>query len=296
MEYEAGADDGLLFTVPYFSGPDLLSVLLSSMLDQTSAAWRCVVVDDSADPIAGVELDRIVAALCDERFTVVHNERTLGIAGNFERCTELARCAGAELFAIVHADDELCPDYVAVVVGAHRRHPGSVCVAPAAAVIGEDGSPRWTLADAVKRRLWPRRLERLEGDVGLARLLLGQFFWCPAVSYRTALLPQPTWDDRWSQVMDLDLYGRLLLAGGRIELERRRVYRYRRHPGTATEANSVSMLRTREESRVCDELAVAAAQRGWTRAAKVGRLRPTVRAQALLRRTGRRPDLVTSDR
>ena len=66
--------------------------------------------------------------------------------------------------------------------------------------------------------MWPRRTTTLIGERGLQRLLRGQFFYCPAVSYRLALVPRPAWDPRWRQVMDLMLYGRVLLAGGSIEL------------------------------------------------------------------------------
>ena len=83
--------------------------------------------------------------------------------------------------------------------------------------------------------------------------------------------------------MDLDLYARILLAGGRIGLEERRSYRYRRHDETATESQSSSMLRSDEETALCRELAEIASARGWDAAAREARWRVTVRLQALRR-------------
>jgi hypothetical protein len=150
-------------------------------------------------------------------------------------------------------------------------------------VIGASGGPARTLADAVKQALWPRRLPAtLVGDRGLARLMQGLFFYCPSVSYRVALLPALRFDDRWRQVMDLDLYARVLLDGGSIVVLDDRVYRYRRHGATMTAENTRSLVRLREEVDVSREVAAVARQKGWSRAAFAARLRVTVRLNGLL--------------
>jgi hypothetical protein len=208
------------------------------------------------------------------------------VAGNFNRCFEIAVQRGADVAAILHADDVLEPDYVAVMRAAHARHPDVACVAPGVTVIDASGRTKRTVADTVKGWLWPNRLHTLTGERGLQLLLRGQFFYCPAVSYRLALVDHPAWSDRWDQVMDLDLYARVLLNDGSIALEPSKVYRYRRHGGTATEANSASLLRTQEETDMLRLLARSAADRGWSVAAREARWRITVRLQALLRMAG----------
>ncbi len=92
-------------------------------------------------------------------------------------------------------------------------------------MIDAESRPHQTLADRVKSLMWPHSGSEavLEADRGLARMLTGQFWYCPAMSYRMDRLPDIWWDVRWHQVMDLDLYGRLLLAGERIVLLQRRV-------------------------------------------------------------------------
>lgn len=271
-----------LLAVPFHSNPEYLRLTLDSVVAQSDPTWRAVVVDDAPDPATSGALD-VVRQVADARISYRANERNLGVAASFERCFDVAREVGAATVTILHADDLLEPGYVATVVAAHAADPAAPCVAPKAMVIDAAGHPTTTLADRVKALLWPRRLDVLRGDVGLRRLLWGQFFHCPAVSYRVDLLPRPAWDARWRQVMDLDLYARLLLDGGSIRLVDEVVYRYRRHAGTTTEANSRSMLRTDEETEVSRRVAAAARSRGWSRARRAGHLRPTVRLQALLR-------------
>src|SRR3954454_10781550 len=221
--------------IPFFSGLDYLSLALRSLLDQSDRSWTAIVVDD-ASPERGAET--LVAQLGDPRVRYVRNDRNLGVAANFNRCIDLSSAA-APIAVVFHADDELDPGYVAAIRDAHRAFPDAACVAPRVAVIDHDGKPARTVADTVKAILWPRRLPLvLAGDDGLAKLMRGQFFYCPSVSYRTDLLPNLRFDTRWRQVMDVDLYSRVLLQGGSIALVPDRVYRYRRHAETMTAANS----------------------------------------------------------
>ena len=110
----------------------------------------------------------------------------------------------------------------------------------------------------------------------------GLFFYCPSVSYRVDLLPELRFDGRWRQVMDLDLYARVLLGGGSIVLVPGRVYRYRRHDGTMTAQNSRSLVRLDEEVAVSREIAAAARSMGWSRGARSAQVRLTVRLNGLL--------------
>ena len=264
--------------VPYYSNLEYLGVALRSLVSQTDAQWTAIVVDDAA-PEPGA--DAVVAALGDVRIRYVRNERNLGISGNFNRCLELAG-VDADVAVVFHADDVLDPDYVATMRRAHLDFPTATCAAPQVTVIDHLGVPTRTIADSVKLLLWPRRLPAtLTGDRGLARLMRGLFFYCPSVSYRVALLPELRFDGRWRQVMDLDLYARMVLDGGSIVLVPGRTYRYRRHDGTMTAQNSRSLVRLDEEVAVSREIAAAARSMGWTRSARSAQVRLTVRLNGL---------------
>jgi glycosyltransferase involved in cell wall biosynthesis len=279
MTAESPVAPRICIAVPFFSNLEYLDVALRSLLAQTDPHWTAVVVDDASRE-AGA--DAVVAALGDTRLQFTRNEHNLGVSANFNRCLELG-AAEAEIVVVFHADDVLEPGYVAAVRGAHRSTPEATCVAPRVTVIGDKGQPIRTLGDSVKQLMWPRRRPTtLVGDKGLARLMHGQFFYCPSVSYRVEQLPELRFDGRWMQVMDLDLYARVLLNGGSIVIAPERVYRYRRHDATMTARNSRSLVRVGEEVAVSREIADAAREKGWKHAARAARLRITVRLNGLL--------------
>ena len=268
----------ICIAVPYYSNLEYLDVALRSIVAQSDQQWTAVVADDAPEPGAA----ELVASIGDWRIRYVRNEQNLGVSGNFNRCLELG-AAAAEIVAVFHADDVLEPDYVAAVRSAHQAFPTATCVAPRVTVIDHLGVPTRTIADSVKRLLWPRRLPAtLVGDRGVAKLMRGLFFYCPSVSYRVDLLPELRFDGRWRQVMDLDLYARVLLGGGSIVAVSERVYRYRRHDATMTAQNSRSLVRLEEEIAVSREVSAAARNIGWRRSARSARLRLTVRLNGVL--------------
>jgi glycosyltransferase involved in cell wall biosynthesis len=265
--------------IPFFSNLEYLGLALRSLVAQTDPDWTAIVVDD-ASPENGAAA--VVETLGDARIRYTRNDRNLGVADNFNRCLELG-AVEAEIVTVFHADDELAPGYVAAVRAAHHAFPTATCVAPRVTVIGRNGRPTRTLADSVKHMLWPNELPTtLVGDHGLALLMRGLFFYCPSVSYRVSLLPELRFDSRWQQVMDVDLYARIVLEGGSIAMIPEDVYRYRRHGETMTAQNSRSLVRLAEEVAVSREVAAVATQIGWKRGARAARLRPTVRLNGLL--------------
>ena len=153
--------------------------------------------------------------------------------------------------------------------------------------ITADGTPIDTLVDKIKRRYWPaQQRSELAGDAGLARLMQAFFVYCPAMSYRPALLPAERFDPRWKQVMDLDLFARVLLERGTILLDRTPVYRYRRHAGTVTSQNARSFTRLAEETRLAYEVAAAAKAQGWNRTSRSARLHWTQRVNGAVALAG----------
>lgn len=271
----------ICLAVPYYSNLEYLDVALRSIVAQSDPQWTAIVVDDAPEPGAA----ELVASISDLRIRYVRNAQNLGVSGNFNRCLELG-AAAAEIVAVFHADDVLEPDYVSAMRSAHRTFPAATCVAPRVTVIDHLGVPTRTIADSVKRLLWPRRLPAtLVGDRGVAKLMRGLFFYCPSVSYRVDLLPELRFDGRWRQVMDLDLYARVLLGGGSIVAVPERVYRYRRHDATMTAQNSRSLVRLEEEVAVSREVSASARGIGWRRSVRSARLRLTVRLNGLLEAT-----------
>jgi glycosyltransferase involved in cell wall biosynthesis len=265
------------FGIPYYSRADYLAKALASLQAQTDPDWVAVVIDDCSPEGGAAEL---VAALADPRIRFVRNDVNLGLANNFNRC--LAE-PGTDIVAIFHADDVLEPGYVATVRSLHAAHPSAACVAPLARAIDADGGPIDTMVDKMKRRLWPRpHTFELRGDRGLARLMHGFFVYCPAISYRPSLLPTPWFDDGWRQVMDVELFARILLNGGTFVVDRTVVYAYRRHAGTVTAHNGREFTRLAEETTIARSIAKEARAKGWRHTAFAARLRWSVRLNGVL--------------
>jgi len=252
--------------IPFYSGLDYLRLALDSLRAQDCDEWFGIVVDDAGpDP----EARQLVESYDDPRLRYVRNETNLGLAGNWNTCLRLAQTDFVTLF---HADDELEPTYVGLVLAGHRAHPDAVAVYPRARVVDADGKRILSPPDLVKRFTAPRRQGDetiLVGDDGLASLLWGQHIFCPAVSYKRSLLGPEPFDRRWRQVLDLDVLARLLLDGHKIVGLPEIGYVYRRHAGQQTSQMTKDFIRFEEEFAVYEEIGAKAEAADWRRTARV---------------------------
>lgn len=266
--------------IPFYSGLDYLRAAIDSLLQQTCSDWRAIVADDAGpDP----EARELVDGYGDRRIRYVRNDVNLGLAGNWNSCL---RAAESDYVTLFHADDELEPEYVDLVLEGHARHPDSVAVYTRARVIGESGRRIFSLPDTVKRFTVPRQRGDaiiLEGDDGLASLLWGQHVFCPSISYKRSLVGPEPFDRRWRQVLDLDLLARLLLSGQHLVGLRAVGYRCRRHPSSQTAQLTKEMIRFHEEFAVYEEIGAKARAADWRRTARVAEQGRILRAHLLYR-------------
>lgn len=267
----------LTFAVPYYRYPQYLKKTLESLKRQTVQGFRVLVVDD-AGPDPGA--DEVVASFRDERFTYTRNPSSLGIAGNWNRCVELVR---TRLFTLLHADDELEPGYAAAMLQAHARNPGATGIYCRAEIIGPDSQPVFSFADYVKRFLDGQGRDDmiLSGEDGVRRLMRGCFIMCPTICYNKENIGSQRFDARWRQVLDLEYYVRLLIAGGTWVGIAAKGYRYRRHGGNQTSLLTANLERFREEFALHDDVAKQARALGWANAERVAVRAPMIRLHLL---------------
>lgn len=255
----------LTFAIPYYRHPHYLRKTLESLRRQTLRAFTVIVVDDCGpDPGA----PEVVAEFADLGVKYLRNPTRLGIAGAWNRCAELVE---TPLFTLLHADDELEPEYAAKMTEAHARHPGSAGIYCRALVIDENSRPKFSFPDYVKRFLDKQGDEDvvLQGEDGVASLMRGCFIFCPSVCYSKVALGGNAFDARWRQVLDLEFYVRILTGGGKLVGIPERLYRYRRHDQNQTAALTASLTRFTEEFALHREVGREAASRGWTSAARI---------------------------
>jgi len=256
----------LTIAIPYYSGVELLRRAVDSVLRQTSPHWRLLVVDDSPAGTPPVPWPDLGGR--DPRIRYERNRDTLGMAGNWNRCLNMAE---TDLVALLHADDELLPNYVGLMIQAAARWPEAVALFCQEQIIDEHSRRRFSFPDAVKRLLWPRGRGpvRLEGESGIYTLLCGNIICCPTLCYRKSLLAGRRFAPSWRFALDLEFTTRLLLEGETLVGLREMAYAYRRHAGNATVRFTENLERFREEAQLLDALRGELAARGWQRAASI---------------------------
>ena len=247
------------FAVPFYSGVSYLARLLRSILAQTDDRWEAVVCDDGNEP----SVEQIVRTFGNGRIRYEKNPRNLGIAGNFNRCIDVAK---TELSVVLHQDDELAPDYTRTMLAAAERYPRAAAFFCRTTIIDENGDPRFSLSDAVKEVLIhpaPDKEIVLEGELGVRTLLKGNFIMAPTLCFRKSVLGDRRFPTGFKFVMDLELTTRLFLDGEQLVGVPQRCYRYRRHEENATSKYTRTQLRFREESAYYDRMKAICAERGW---------------------------------
>src|SRR5262249_14542574 len=174
----ATSSEPLTIAIPFYKGHAYLRAAIESVLRQTSPNWKLVVCDDGPDPGTA----ELVASFADPRIRYLRNEHNLGMAGNWNRCLEVAE---TDLVDLLHNDDELLPNYVEVMLAAGQQFPDASAFFCRARVIDAAGKESFSFVDYVKRFLQPqgRGPLVLEGQSAVEALMHGDFIMCPTVCY-----------------------------------------------------------------------------------------------------------------
>ncbi|HWB07765.1 MAG TPA: glycosyltransferase family 2 protein [Pirellulales bacterium] len=263
----------ITLAIPYYSNLGYLRRAIESVVRQRDDSWKLIVCDDGEQ---SEETEHVVLGFRDARMAYHRNPRRLGMAANWNRCLDLAE---SDLVTLLHADDELLPNYTATMRETAYRHPRACALFCETDVIGENGRRLASLPELVKRVLRPAkgRAIELSGREGVKALLRGNFIMCPTLCYRKALLGPRRFCDRWRMVQDLDFTTGLLLEGESLLGIPTTAYRYRRHSNNASAQYTRDLLRFREESELYAILERKAAERGWSDVARVARRKTIIK-------------------
>lgn len=255
----------LTYAIPFYSGRALLERTIASVLAQPGDGWTAFVCDN-ASPEPGIE--ELVKTAGQGRIGYVRNPENVGMAGNFNRCLDLAE---TDLVTLVHSDDELEPTYTDAILAAAERHPSAVAVYCRVTIIDGDSRPFFSLADAVKDLVNPGSKGEVElaGEAGLRALMRGNFILAPTLCFRKSVLGTRRFSGATKFVLDWDLTTSLLLDGEVIVGIPDRAYRYRKHAGSTTDALTKNSERYFEESAFYDRMATIAHERGWPKCAGI---------------------------
>ncbi|HEU5471777.1 MAG TPA: glycosyltransferase [Actinophytocola sp.] len=265
------------FVVPYYVDPKYLFELIESVRKQTRDDWKLTIVDDQ---YPGTAARDYIAELDDPRIEWVQNEQNLGTTGNTTKCLTMGKL---KYLTVMGADDALEPNYVEVVVNAFERHPDAIMVHPGVNLVDGDGNPTDSLADRIKRLVsrsaW--RHDELDGPTAARSLMRGNWLYCPAMCYRTDVVPRAQQVGQYASIADLAWTIDMLLGGGTMAMDKTPVFRYRRHQANHSSQHAKTLARFDEEQRYYAAAARKLRETGWTRAARAARLHLTTRLHAL---------------
>jgi glycosyltransferase involved in cell wall biosynthesis len=263
--------------IPHYGSEQLLREAVESVLHQTNPNWTLTVVEDGAR--TGSPIEGWLGSLDDARVRYESNHATLGVAGNFQRCLDLA---SGEFVTFLGCDDRLLPEYVDLVSNALSEHSNVSVVQPGVQIIDPRGELCSPLADRLKALVAPKVREPrvLDGERLLVSLMRGNWTYFPSMVWRRALLDRIGFRQDLDVALDLVALASLVLDDGSMLLLPDVAFEYRRHVGSASSLAAANADRFVEERRVLDELAARARARGWHRASRAARVRVTSRAHA----------------
>lgn len=236
--------------IPFYKGIEHLKKAIDSVLQQTSAHWKLIIVDDGG--MNATEVKNLIDSYSSPKLSYSRNDKNLGMVGNWNRCLDLAT---TDLVTLFHADDELAPDYVETMLFTASQYPSATAFFCKARIIGENSEPLFSFPDYYKGFLEPfdgSSPITLTGEKAIVSLLKGNYIFCPTLCYRKSRIGSERFDPRWQQVQDLDFILRILEKEGQIVGIPKVAYLYRRHQNNATAQNNASLLRFDEERRFFD--------------------------------------------
>jgi glycosyltransferase involved in cell wall biosynthesis len=184
--------------IPTCNGARHLADALRGVLAQEDVAFELVICDDRSDD----DTLAVARATAGDRARIEVNSERLGLAGNWNRCLELAR---TPLVAIFHQDDIMHPGHLAAHAAAFAAHPELGLAASAVDLIDESGA-LLTATPIERGGLGPDNCTFAAGEL-LPELAVGNPLRCSAVTLRAAAAAQAGgFDAAYRYALDWDLW------------------------------------------------------------------------------------------
>lgn len=194
--------------IPIYNGADYIEGALNSVLQQKYPDFEIIIVDNcSTDQTVTLAAE---LSLQSPKIHLYQNEQNIGLAGNLNKCLQLAR---GEYIKYLCADDLLLPDCLALMVAKLEAHSNVSLVCGGRVSINKQGQPfdlrRYSLKDEI-----------IPGHQAITRCLFGgNFIGEPtAVMFRKSDVPSGFRDDL-PQLMDMELWFNLLEHGALLNLK-----------------------------------------------------------------------------
>ncbi len=245
-----------------------------------SAKVRVSIIDDATP---GDSIYSIVKGHADYSLDYHRNEQNLGLTENFRRCVEVAE---GKYVWMPGADDVIDIQNVTELF-TFLEADSSAMIACGASLIDFQGNSYKTIQDTVKRLISPVVLGRnpafLKSRNILARVMVGNFIYFPAIIWRTDLVKENQFRSGYGTCLDLDLIVRTLFKVPTVAYwPRMSILQYRRHSESDSSVASKLDSRFDLELKVSSEVASEALLRRWWLVYFLSRLAITARIHRFL--------------
>ncbi len=198
-----GARPEISVAIPIYQGATYLRAAIESVLAQSATEFELILIDDGSSD----DSLNILRSFSDPRIRRFENSTRLGLAGNWNRCLELAR---GEFITVFHQDDVMAPHNLAFKAAVFRQNPN----------VGLVYSERSHLENRLSGETEPWQPDSpwttdriIPGAEFAERLFLGpNFVCCPSVMLRRSALEElGAFDPALPFTADLEMWLRFAL-------------------------------------------------------------------------------------
>lgn len=260
--------------LPYWGEFTLLKKTIESILAQTSTEWRLQVFDDC---YPSLDASHYFNQLNDPRVIYFRHKKNIGITKNFNYA--LAH-ANAEYCMLIGCDDIMLPNYIETALAhigdADFYQPGVNC-------IDKDDNIYSPLTDRVKKILRPSKPGYYHGEKLAISLCSGNWLYFPSILWRTDIIKQYGFNEKYKIAEDLDLELKIITANGTLALDNSVTFLYRRFAESlSSREKSKGGIRFTEEREVYSYHKKRFSNIGWRHAELAANLRITSRINYIL--------------
>lgn len=266
--------------IPVYKQEEYFKILLHSLVQNlgpyiVNKKVRVSIIDDATP---GDSIYSIVNGHADYSLDYHRNDQNLGLTENFKRCVEIA---DGKYMWMPGADDVIEIQNVTELL-TFLETDSSAMILCAAKVVDFQGNKYKTIQDTIKKMLSPvvlgKNPAKLKSRQILARVMVGNFIYFPAIIWRTDLVKKNQFRNGYGTCLDLDLITRTLFQVPKIAYwPRMPVLQYRRHSQSDSSMASKLDSRFESESRVSSQVASEALARRWWLVYFLSRLAITAR-------------------
>jgi glycosyltransferase involved in cell wall biosynthesis len=262
--------------IPAFGKSMYLRQTLESAVKHLPPSVPITVIED---PSEVADLKSLVKEF--PRVQYFKNHSRLGIGGNFNKAIEISI---GEFTQICGSDDLFFDNPLRVFDSKNLVENEIAAFALDVNVINEQGKTVRTIPDEVKRLLRPKldKVTVFENKKIFSSLMIGDWFYFPAILWKTETLKKVKFDGNFHTAMDLDVLIRLLDNDQKIAFIKSKILGYRRHSQSASSLYAKSIGRFDEEF-LCHKNALEIARRkNWKTGTFLAQLALTVRLHAIM--------------